>query len=116
VDGTVFESTYQNDKPIELYPIHALDTWFLMLMDMVVGGVYELYVPSEMAIGGSEIDDSKIPANNVIIFTLELVEIRGKAKSALKCDPGTQTRYCNKMELAVHPRDEREESRTHHES
>lgn len=99
VDGTVFESTYKNDKPVELYPIHALDTWFLMLMDMVVGDVYELYVPSEMAIGGSEIDDSKIPANNVIIFTLELVEIHGKAKSALKCDPRNPTRYCNKMEL-----------------
>ena len=98
MDGTVFESTNENDTPIELYPIHALGTWFLMLMDMVVGDVYELYVPSEMAVGGSGIDDAKVPANKAVIFTLELVEIRGKTKSALKCDPRNATRNCNEME------------------
>jgi hypothetical protein len=60
--------------------------------------LYELYIPSEMAIGGSGIDDDKVPANTAVIFTLELVEIKGKTKSALKCDPRNPTRYCNEME------------------
>ena len=101
IDGTVFDSTYESGSPFEFYPIRALDAWFPILMDMVVGDVYELYLPPESAVGDGGHADAKVPADKVVIFKLELVEVVGKYRSALKCDPTDSSdmeKHCSKME------------------
>jgi hypothetical protein len=101
IDGTVFDSTYDTGEPFEFYPIRAMDAWFPILMDMVVGDVYELYLTPESAAGDSGHAGAKIPADKVVIFKLELVEVVGKHRSALKCSPtnvGDMERHCNEME------------------
>ena len=98
IDGTVFDSTYATGQPFEFYPIRALDAWFPILMDMVVGDVYELYLPSERAVGDGGHADAKVPPDKAVIFKLELVEVVGKARSALKCDPVEPTKHCTEKE------------------
>lgn len=101
IDGTVFDSTYESGTPFEFYPIRALDAWFPVLMDMAEGDVYELYLPPESAVGDGGHADAKVPADKVVIFKLELVEVVGKYRSALKCDPTDKIdmeRHCTTME------------------
>lgn len=97
INGEVFDATPEGE-PYIFRPIDALDGWFSILLKMVVGDVYELYLPSDLAFGDEGSKNKKVKAGDVAIFKLELVEITGKTKSALECNPEKPKRRCTDEE------------------
>jgi FKBP-type peptidyl-prolyl cis-trans isomerase FkpA len=74
VDGTVFDSSRERDEPLE-FPLDAvIPGWTEGLMLMNVGSRYQLFVPSGLGYGEWGAGDI-IPANAVLIFDVELLEI-----------------------------------------
>jgi hypothetical protein len=52
---------------------------------MVEGDKWELYIPSEMAYGDRG-SPPKIGAGDVLVFTIEILRIKGGKKPASRCD------------------------------
>lgn len=73
VDGTVFDSSYQRNKPISFACNQVIKGWTEALTMMPVGSKWEIYVPQELGYGDRE--QKKIPPFSTLIFTVELLEI-----------------------------------------
>ena len=67
---------------------------------MVEGDKFELYIPSELAYGerGSP---PKIPGGAALIFTIEMIEIKGDKVDALTCDARTLENCSTKEEKYI---------------
>jgi len=78
-DGSVFDSSIERGSPIELPVSGVIPGWVEGLQLMHVGEKYKLYIPSELAYG-EQSPTPAIPANSVLVFELELLDI--KATSA----------------------------------
>ena len=78
-DGSVFDSSIERGSPIELPVSGVIPGWVEGLQLMHVGEKYKLYIPSELAYG-EQSPTPAIPANSVLVFELELLDI--KAASA----------------------------------
>jgi FKBP-type peptidyl-prolyl cis-trans isomerase FklB len=75
IDGTVFDSSVERNKPAE-FPLNAvIKGWTEALQLMKVGDKWKLYIPSEIAYGARS-PSPKIPANSALIFEVELLEIK----------------------------------------
>lgn len=74
-DGTEFDSASITKPPVVLNVSRVIRGWQEALPMMPVGSMWELYIPAELAYGrrGS---GKNIPPDSVLIFELELVEIR----------------------------------------
>lgn len=73
IDGTVFDSSYENGEPVT-FPLNAvISGWTEGLQLMSVGSTYNLYIPSNLGYGPR--DSGPIPGNSVLIFKVELIEI-----------------------------------------
>ena len=55
---------------------------------MVEGDKWELYIPSDLAYGARG-SPPKIPADSALVFTIEMIEIKGEKTVALKCEVNT---------------------------
>ncbi len=77
-DGSVFDSSIQRGSPIDLPVSGVIPGWVEGLQLMHVGEKYKLYIPSELAYGAQS-PSPTIPANSVLIFDLELLEIKDPA-------------------------------------
>lgn len=77
LDGTVFDSSYDRGEPFEflLGAGRVIKGWDEGLALMKEGGKATLIIPSKMGYGTREIPDV-IPANSILIFDVELVEIK----------------------------------------
>ncbi len=75
-DGTVFDSSIKRGSPIDLPVGGVIPGWVEGLQLMSVGEKYKLYIPSELAYG-EQSPSPLIPANSVLIFDLELLDIKG---------------------------------------
>ena len=73
IDGEVFDSSYDRGKPIEFKLGQVIKGWQEGLNLMPVGSKYMLYIPSKLAYGKN--NKGAIPANSVLIFEVELLEI-----------------------------------------
>ncbi len=73
VDGTVFDSSYQRNKPVSFACNQVIKGWTEALTMMPVGSKWEIYVPQELGYGDRE--QKKIPPFSTLIFTVELLEI-----------------------------------------
>ena len=73
VDGTIFDSTYQRNRPATFTVNQVIEGWREALTMMPVGSKWQIYVPQELAYG--ERDQGKIPPFSCLIFTVELLEI-----------------------------------------
>ncbi|NRB13731.1 MAG: FKBP-type peptidyl-prolyl cis-trans isomerase [Rhizobiales bacterium] len=72
-NGTVFDSSVERGEPIT-FPVNGvIKGWIEALQLMVVGDKWRLTVPSELAYGAQA--QGQIPANSVLIFEVELIEI-----------------------------------------
>jgi len=78
-DGDTFDSSYDRQQPAEFTVSGVIKGWTEALQLMVRGDVWELYVPGSLAYGeiGSG-PNSKIGPNQVLVFKVELLEIRGR--------------------------------------
>jgi len=75
-DGTEFDSSYSRGKPTTFAPNQVIKGWTEALQIMVEGDKWELYIPSELAYG-SRGAGGKIPGDAALVFTIELIEIKG---------------------------------------
>jgi FKBP-type peptidyl-prolyl cis-trans isomerase FklB len=75
IDGTVFDSSIDRGEPVT-FPVNGvIQGWQEALQLMPVGSKWELFVPSDLAYGSRAMAGSKIQANMVLIFEVELISI-----------------------------------------
>ncbi len=75
IDGTVFDSSVDRGEPAT-FPVNGvIQGWQEALQLMPVGSKWNLYIPSELAYGSRPMPGSKIQANMVLIFEVELLSI-----------------------------------------
>ncbi len=73
IDGTEFDSSYSRNKPSEFILNAVIRGWTEGLQLLKEGGKIELVLSPELAYGDR--NSAKIPANSVLIFEVELLEI-----------------------------------------
>ncbi|KAL3945097.1 MAG: hypothetical protein SGBAC_000826 [Bacillariaceae sp.] len=76
IDGTEFDSSYKRGQPTTFAPNQVIKGWTEAMQLMKEGGKWELYIPSELAYGDRGAG-GRIPGGSVLIFTLELLEVKG---------------------------------------
>ncbi|NEV93284.1 peptidylprolyl isomerase [Psychroflexus sp. YR1-1] len=77
VDGSVFDSSYKRKQPIE-FPVgagHVIEGWDEGLMLLNQGTKAQFVIPPHLAYGDREVG-GVIPTNSILIFDLELVDIK----------------------------------------
>lgn len=75
IDGTVFESTVEKNKPAEFLVGQVVKGWQEGLQLMKEGGKYKFFIPQELAYGANPRRGGAIKPNMALIFELELLEI-----------------------------------------
>jgi len=76
IDGTPFDSSYKRGSPTTFAPNQVIKGWTEALQMMVEGDKWELYIPSNLAYGEGA-RGNVISAGSTLIFTIELLEIKG---------------------------------------
>lgn len=72
-DGTIFDSSVERKEPAT-FPVNGvIKGWQEALPMMNVGSKWKIYVPSALAYGSRAV--GKIPANSILIFEIELLNI-----------------------------------------
>ncbi|MGM0564776.1 MAG: FKBP-type peptidyl-prolyl cis-trans isomerase [Pseudomonadota bacterium] len=74
LDGTVFDSSIDRDKPVELDMAKVIGGWREGLQLMRRGGKFKFYIPPELAYGAE--GGGAVGPNEVLIFEVELLEVR----------------------------------------
>jgi FKBP-type peptidyl-prolyl cis-trans isomerase FklB len=74
IDGSVFDSSYERDKPSTLEVRKVIKGWREALQLMKEGAKWEIYVPPELAYGKTG-RDKRIPPNSALIFEVELLSV-----------------------------------------
>lgn len=75
--GKFFDSSYQRKKPGSFAPNQVIPGWTEAMKMMVEGDKWELYVPADLAYGENG-RGKDIGPGDVLVFTVELLTIRGK--------------------------------------
>jgi FKBP-type peptidyl-prolyl cis-trans isomerase len=73
IDGSVFDSSYERGQPAEFGVNQVISGWTEALQLMKEGAKYKLFIPADLAYGSR--GNSAIGPNQVLIFTVELLEI-----------------------------------------
>lgn len=81
-DGTEFDSSYKRNQPAEFPVRGVIPGWTEGLQMMKKGGKWVFYVPPELAYGDRP--RQNIPGNSVLIFDVELLDIKPAPKPAKK--------------------------------
>ena len=76
LDGTEFDNSYKRGAPISFALNGVIQGWTQALQLMPVGSKYKLYIPYQLAYGMN--DNGPIPGGSVLIFEVELLNIKGK--------------------------------------
>lgn len=73
IDGKVFDSSVDRGQPIDFPVTGVIQGWQEILKMMKVGDKWRVYIPPHLAYGSRP--QGKIPANSILIFEMELLEI-----------------------------------------
>lgn len=79
IDGTEFDSSVKGEKKPFEFPVgegRVIPAWDEALQMMPVGSKWQLFIPAELAYGDRQI--AAIPAGSVLIFDVELLDIKPK--------------------------------------
>eukprot|EP00747_Dinoflagellata_sp_TGD_P164025 gnl/TRDRNA2_/TRDRNA2_183396_c0_seq1.p2 gnl/TRDRNA2_/TRDRNA2_183396_c0~~gnl/TRDRNA2_/TRDRNA2_183396_c0_seq1.p2 ORF type:complete len:183 (-),score=37.26 gnl/TRDRNA2_/TRDRNA2_183396_c0_seq1:113-595(-) len=76
IDGTKFDSSYDRGQPTSFAPNQVIKGWTAAMQKMVEGDKWEMYIPSDLAYGDRG-RPPVIPAKAVLVFTMEIVKIKG---------------------------------------
>lgn len=74
VDGTVFDSSYQRNEPVEFPLKGVIPGWIEGIPLIKEGGSIMLYIPANLAYG--EQGNQSIPPNSVLIFKVDLLQVK----------------------------------------
>ncbi|MBX3478390.1 MAG: FKBP-type peptidyl-prolyl cis-trans isomerase [Brevundimonas sp.] len=74
IDGVEFDSSYKRNEPAEFPLNRVIRGWTEGVALMRVGETYEFVIPADMAYGARRVG-ADIPANSVLIFTVELLDV-----------------------------------------
>ena len=74
--GKTFDSSYARGSPTTFAPRQVIKAWTEAMQEMKVGSKWELVCPPEIAYG-SRAMGADIPANSVLVFTMEIVSCQG---------------------------------------
>ena len=74
VDGTVFDSSVKQGKPIEFAVNGVIKGWTEALQLMNTGSKYRLFIPSDLAYGDQQMGPD-IKPGSTLIFDVDLIEI-----------------------------------------
>merc|ERR1711988_369128 len=88
IDGTEFDSSYKRGSPTSFAPNQVIKGWTEAMQLMVEGDKWEMYIPSELGYGDGG-SPPKIGGGDVLVFTMEIIKIKGDKKPASKCDVKT---------------------------
>mmetsp|Transcript_8338 Transcript_8338/g.26072 ORF Transcript_8338/g.26072 Transcript_8338/m.26072 type:complete len:160 (+) Transcript_8338:51-530(+) len=75
-DGKTFDSSYARGSPTTFAPRQVIGAWTEAMQLMSVGAKWELVCPPEIAYG-SRAMGRDIPANSVLVFTMEMLSCQG---------------------------------------
>jgi len=98
IDGTQFDSSYDRGEPTTFAPNQVIKGWTEAMQLMVEGDKWELYVPAELGYGARG-SPPKIPPGATLVFTIEILHIKGDKKPAVACEP-VSGESCSEKELA----------------
>merc|ERR1711957_1076647 len=96
IDGTQFDSSYDRGEPTSFAPNQVIKGWTEAMQLMVEGDKWEMYIPSDLGYGDSG-SPPKIGGGDTLVFTMEILKIKGDKVPAMKCDPETKE-GCNEKE------------------
>jgi len=82
LSGKIFDSSYDRKKPETFGVTGVIKGWTEALQLMKEGGIYELYVKSDLAYGDQ--GNQQIPGGSTLIFKVELVKIEAPAADGQK--------------------------------
>ncbi|MDP5032194.1 MAG: FKBP-type peptidyl-prolyl cis-trans isomerase [Paraglaciecola sp.] len=74
LDGSVFDSSVERDKPISFPLNQVISGWTEGLQLMVVGDKFRFYIPAHLAYGNRA--TGSIQPGSLLIFEVELLEIQ----------------------------------------
>jgi len=78
-EGPVFDSSYARGQPTTFAPNQVIKGWTEAMQLMVEGDKWELYIPSDLAYGDRG-RPPKIGGGDCLIFTIEILKIKGGKK------------------------------------
>lgn len=76
IDGNEFDNSYKRGTPAEFPLTNVIRGWTEVLQLMPVGSKYKVYVPYQLGYGPS--DYNGIPGGSLLIFEIELLNVKGK--------------------------------------
>lgn len=76
LDGTEFDNSYNRGTPLTIEVGSVIRGWTEALQLMSEGSKYKLYIPHQLAYGTN--DMGQIPAGSLLIFEVELLDVKGK--------------------------------------
>jgi FKBP-type peptidyl-prolyl cis-trans isomerase len=80
IDGTKFDSSYDRNEPVEFPVGGVIKGWTEALQLMKPGAKWKLTIPSDLAYGPQ--GRPSIPANSVLLFDVELLEVKASENKA----------------------------------
>jgi len=75
IDGTVFDSSVERGEPATFGVNQVISGWTEALQLMSIGSKYRLYIPENLAYGGTPHPGGPIEPFMMLIFDVELIEI-----------------------------------------
>lgn len=78
IDGTEFDSSAKNKKPVEFFVNRVIKGWTEGLQLMKVGSKYRFFIPQDLAYGAFPRKGGAIKPFSTLIFDVELVGITKK--------------------------------------
>jgi len=76
IDGSEFDSSYKRGQPTTFAPNQVIKGWTEAMQLMVEGDKWEMYIPSDLGYGPNG-SPPKIPGGATLIFTMEIIKIKG---------------------------------------
>jgi len=90
IDGTQFDSSYDRGSPTSFAPNQVISGWTEAMQLMVEGDKWEMYIPSDLAYGDRGSPPS-IPGGSALVFTMEIIKIKGGKVEAQRGPPPFHT-------------------------